>query len=268
MKLFLVFMFLALSVAQESSVISNTEISFQNIENTELPAQKFVNVSQFYLNFVNVASETQTFVNATYENIQNVNVSWKADLTNITIKYYAVVNGTFLQTIENFIANFGLYVNVMFNETSKHMSGIFSNVNYMNCAFMSNHFENVAFTNANFLSVTFEGSHFKNVSFVNCNFNQVTFKNTRMKNVYMNSSNYNSVTFEDAIVEISLLENVNMMGVDMDTTVFNNVLVNGEHFTGIGKPKIGGIYISLYDFFTFGKRYGEREKKGGRRYRY
>ena len=39
MKVFLVFMFLALSVAQESSVISNTEISFENIENTEIPAQ-------------------------------------------------------------------------------------------------------------------------------------------------------------------------------------------------------------------------------------
>ena len=66
------------------------------------------------------------------------------------------------------------------------------------------------------------------------------------------------------MVETSLLENVNMMNVDVDTTTFDDVLVNGEHFNGVGKPKRGGIYISLDELFTFGKR----EKKGGRRYRY
>lgn len=112
MKAFIVCLFLALAATQETPVISNTEISFESIENTEIPAQSFVNVSLSYLNLVNVLSDTQTYVNATFENIQNVNVSWKSDLTNVTFDYYAVINGTYLQTIENFIENFGLYVNV------------------------------------------------------------------------------------------------------------------------------------------------------------
>lgn len=133
----------------------------------------------------------------------------------------------------------------------------------MNGVFRSNHFQNVAFVNTNFLAVSFEGSHFKNVSFVNCNFNQVTFKNANMKNVYINSTNFNSVTFEDAMVETSLLENVNMMNVDVDTTTFDDVLVNGEHFNGVGKPKRNGIYISLDELFMFGKK-----KKEGKRNHY